>query len=60
MEQYLNSDASRTNIAMNLRMRKTIDFLKETVTIEEVTVEAKAEESPAEEASAEAPASQTT
>ncbi|MYB76989.1 MAG: trigger factor [Chloroflexi bacterium] len=60
MEQYLNSDASRTNIAMNLRMRKTIDFLKETVTIEEVTVEAKAEESPAEEASAEAPASQAT
>ena len=60
MEQYLNSDASRTNIAMNLRMRKTIDFLKETVTIEEVTVEAKAEETPAEEASAEAPASQAT
>ena len=60
MEQYLNSDASRTNIAMNLRMRKTIDFLKETVTIEEVTVEAKAEETPAEEASTEAPASQTT
>ena len=60
MEQYLNSDASRTNIAMNLRMRKTIDFLKETVTIEEVTVEAKAEETPAEDASTEAPASQTT
>lgn len=44
MQQYLNSDASRTNIAMNLRMRKTIDFLKETVAIEEVTVEAKTEE----------------
>lgn len=60
MQQYLNSDQSRTNIAMNLRMRKTIDFLKETVTIEEVTVEAKPEETPAEETSAEAPASQST
>lgn len=60
MQQYLNSDASRTNIAMNLRMRKTIDFLKETVAIEEVTVEAKPDEAPAEEASAEAPATQST
>lgn len=51
MQQYLNSDASRTNIAMNLRMRKTIDFLKDTVAIEEVTVEAKPEEAePAEPA----------
>ena len=60
MQQHLNSDSSRTNIAMNLRMRKTIDFLKETVAIEEVTVEAKAEEAPAEEAPAEAPAPQST
>ncbi len=65
MQQYLNSDASRTNIAMNLRMRKTIDFLRETVTIEEVTVEAEAdaapedtpanETQPADETQAEAP-----
>lgn len=60
MQQHLNSDSSRTNIAMNLRMRKTIDFLKETVAIEEVTVEAKPEEAPAEEAPAEAPAPQST
>ena len=60
MQQYLNSDASRTNIAMNLRMRKTIDFLKETVAIEEVTVEAKPEEAPAAEEPAEAPAAQST
>ena len=60
MQQYLNSDASRTNIAMNLRMRKTIDFLKETVAIEEVSVEAKPEEAPAEEAPEEAPAAQST
>ena len=56
MQQHLNSDASRTNIAMNLRMRKTIDFLKETVTIEEVTVEATPAENPAAEAPAETPA----
>ena len=60
MQQHLNSDSSRTNIAMNLRMRKTIDFLKETVAIEEVTVEAKPEEAPVEEAPAEAPAPQST
>ncbi len=60
MQQYLNSDASRTNIAMNLRMRKTIDFLKETVAIEEVTVEAKPKEAPAAEEPAEAPAAQST
>ena len=60
MQQHLNSDSSRTSIAMNLRMRKTIDFLKETVAIEEVTVEAKPEEAPAEEAPAEAPAPQST
>ena len=59
MQQYLNSEASRTNIAMNLRMRKTIDFLRETVTIEEVAVDAQADETPAEtatdETQAEAP-----
>ncbi len=59
MQQYLNSDESRTNIAMNLRMRKTIDFLKDTVTIEEVTVEAKAEETPEEESPTETPAAQS-
>ena len=59
MQQYLNSEASRTNIAMNLRMRKTIDFLKETVKIEEVTVEAKPEEIPDAESSMETPAPQS-
>ena len=59
MQQYLNSDESRTNIAMNLRMRKTIDFLKDTVTIEEVTVEAKAEETPEEVSPTETPAAQS-
>ena len=59
MQQYLNSDESRTNIAMNLRMRKTIDFLKDTVTIEEVTVEAKEEETPVEESPTETPAAQS-
>ncbi len=59
MQQYLNSEASRTNIAMNLRMRKTIDFLKETVKIEEVTVEAKPEEIPHAESSIETPAPQS-
>ena len=59
MQQYLNSEASRTNIAMNLRMRKTIDFLKETVNIEEVTVEAKPEEIPDAESSMETPAPQS-
>ncbi len=59
MQQYLNSEASRTNIAMNLRMRKTIDFLKETVKIEEVTVEAKPEEIPDAESSIETPAPQS-
>ena len=59
MQQYLNSEASRTNIAMNLRMRKTIDFLKETVKIEEVTVEAKPEETPDAESSMETPAPQS-
>ena len=59
MQQYLNSDESRTNIAMNLRMRKTIDFLKDTVAIEEVTVEAKAEETPEEESPTETPAAQS-
>ncbi len=59
MQQYLNSDASRTNIAMNLRMRKTIDFLKETVAVEEVTVEPKPEETPSEETPAETSAPQS-
>ncbi len=60
MQQYLNSEASRTNIAMNLRMRKTIDFLKETVAIEEVTVDARPEEAPGAESSPETPAAQST
>ena len=59
MQQHLNSNESRTNIAMNLRMRKTIDFLKDTVTIEEVTAEANAEEAPAEESPSETPAAQS-
>ncbi len=59
MQQYLNSDASRTNIAMNLRMRKTIDFLKETVAVEEVTVEPKLEETPSEETPTETSAPQS-
>ena len=59
MQQYLNSDASRTNIAMNLRMRKTIDFLKDTITIEEVTVDADPEVAQSAEASPEKPAAQS-
>jgi trigger factor len=59
MQQQLNSEESRTNIAMNKRMRQTIDFLKETVAIEEVIVDPKASESSAEESVTEEPSEES-